>query len=170
MDKPIRIEDNYERNKRMNWYKISQIEENTKSVEEAARDAGYNSPKLYHATRHDKFNKFDRLVSKNGFFFSDSPRNSEFGKNTASVYLSYNNPFIADSNGGVLDGRMYQAIENRGFDAIISNSSSVNGIINEYVVFKPEQIKSADPITYDDNGNEIPLNERFDKNNLDIRY
>lgn len=40
----------------------------------------------------------------------------------------------------------------------------------ETVVFNPEQIKSADPITYDDNGNVIPLSERFNEEETDIRY
>lgn len=32
----------------------------------------------------------------------------------------------------------------------------------EYVAIKPSQIKSADPVTYDDDGNVIPLSRRFD--------
>ena len=32
------------------------------------------------------------------------------------------------------------------------------------------QLKSADPVTYDDNGNVIPLTERFNQKNDDIRY
>ena len=39
-----------------------------------------------------------------------------------------------------------------------------------YAVFSPSQIKLADTITYDDNGKEIPINQRFDANNADIRY
>lgn len=40
-----------------------------------------------------------------------------------------------------------------------------------YIFFKPqEQVKSADPVTYDDNGNIIPLSERFNPKNEDIRY
>lgn len=39
-----------------------------------------------------------------------------------------------------------------------------------YVVRKSAQIKSADPVTYDDNGNVIPLSERFKEDNSDIRY
>ena len=39
-----------------------------------------------------------------------------------------------------------------------------------YVVRKSAQIKSADPVTYDDNGNVIPLSQRFDETNSDIRY
>lgn len=46
-----------------------------------------------------------------------------------------------------------------------------DGIIagTEYVVFSPEQIKLADPITYDDSGNIIPLSKRFDSGSRDIR-
>ena len=40
----------------------------------------------------------------------------------------------------------------------------------QYVAFNPNQIKSADPITYDDNGNVIPLSERFNPQNEDIRF
>ena len=40
-----------------------------------------------------------------------------------------------------------------------------------HIFFNPEsQVKSADPVTYDDNGNVIPLSERFKAENDDIRY
>lgn len=40
-----------------------------------------------------------------------------------------------------------------------------------YAFFHPQrQVKSADPVTYDDNGNVIPLSERFNKKSEDIRY
>lgn len=41
---------------------------------------------------------------------------------------------------------------------------------NHYAVFKPDQIKSADPITYDDAGNIIPLSQRFNEATPDIRF
>ena len=41
---------------------------------------------------------------------------------------------------------------------------------NVYVVFDAGQIKSSDPVVYDDNGNVIPLSERFNRVNEDIRY
>ena len=41
---------------------------------------------------------------------------------------------------------------------------------NIYMVLDPEQIKSADPVTYDEQGNVIPLSQRFDPSNSDIRY
>lgn len=49
-----------------------------------------------------------------------------------------------------------------GFDGVHS------GI--EWVAFNSSQLKSADPVTYDSSGNIIPLSERFNENNDDIRY
>ena len=40
----------------------------------------------------------------------------------------------------------------------------------QLVVFYPVQIKSADPVTYDDNGDAIPLSKRFTEMTDDIRY
>lgn len=40
---------------------------------------------------------------------------------------------------------------------------------DEIVVFDPSQIKSADPVTYDDAGNVIPLSQRFNNQSDDIR-
>ena len=39
-----------------------------------------------------------------------------------------------------------------------------------YIILDSEQAKSADPVTYDDQGNVIPLSERFNTENEDIRY
>lgn len=44
-----------------------------------------------------------------------------------------------------------------------------NGTIH-YVVTDPAGIKSAEPVTYDDNGNIVPLSERFNPENEDIRF
>jgi len=42
---------------------------------------------------------------------------------------------------------------------------------NVYSLFNPsEQLKSSDPVTYDDSGNVIPLSERFNPENEDIRF
>lgn len=42
---------------------------------------------------------------------------------------------------------------------------------NVYIYFYPqEDVKSADAVTYDDKGNVIPLSERFNTENEDIRY
>lgn len=41
---------------------------------------------------------------------------------------------------------------------------------DDIIVFSPEQIKSADTVTYAEDGSVIPLSERFDPTNNDIRY
>ena len=57
-----------------------------------------------------------------------------------------------------------------GFHYIWGDKNS-GGVENDiYLAFKSEQIKSADPVTYDDDGNVIPLSERFNKSEEDIRY
>ena len=58
-------------------------------------------------------------------------------------------------------------MQNEGYDGVINEE---DGVIWEYIAFSPNQIKSADPVTYDDNGNVIPLSERFNPEKEDIRY
>ena len=48
------------------------------------------------------------------------------------------------------------------------NDAVING--KEIVVAHPENIKLADPITYDDQGNVIPISQRFNMSTPDIRY
>lgn len=59
-------------------------------------------------------------------------------------------------------------LRTQGYDGIVMHDDEFGGI--SFVVFDPEQIKSAEPITYDDTGNVIPLSERFNSSNKDIRY
>ncbi|MBQ6267349.1 MAG: hypothetical protein IJK64_06210 [Clostridia bacterium] len=42
--------------------------------------------------------------------------------------------------------------------------------VHTYVMFDPAQVKSTEPVTYDDDGNVIPLSERFDQSKEDFRY
>jgi hypothetical protein len=56
------------------------------------------------------------------------------------------------------------------WDSDISQKSGSNRRGKEIAVANPSQIKSADPVTYDDQGNVIPLEERFNTASNDIRY
>lgn len=56
----------------------------------------------------------------------------------------------------------------RRYDGIVVGDTEFGGI--SFVVLEPNQIKSADPVTYDDNGNVIPLSERFNSSSPDIRF
>lgn len=59
-------------------------------------------------------------------------------------------------------------LQRRGYSGLKVQDSELGG--TSYVVFDPEQIKSAEPVVYDDNGKVIPLSERFNSKSRDIRY
>ncbi|MBQ2468515.1 MAG: hypothetical protein II503_02415, partial [Clostridia bacterium] len=66
---------------------------------------------------------------------------------------------------------LYYFLRGKGYDSIkYLNEFEGDGEDYSYILFDPNQIKSADPVTYDDSGNVIPLSERFNENEEDIRY
>jgi hypothetical protein len=156
-------------------------------VDEAANAVEYVI-KAWHGTRRE-FNIFDksRSYTDEGFFFFDSKSeaarwasisNREGKDRIISAYLKIDNPLIIDKRGAEFDYasglRMerYWA-ETEGKDGIIVKNvkeGKHGNITTQYNVFDPNQIKLADPVTYDDNDNIIPLSQRFDASNDDIRY
>ena len=90
------------------------------------------------------------------------------------VFVNATDPETGEYGGGEA---IRQVFEEMGYDGIIDNTvnSKFPGMPNMYegtthtVAFSPEQIKSADPFTYDDQGNLIPLSERFNPESDDIR-
>lgn len=108
-----------------------------------------------------------------GFFFApEYDEYHEYGDRTIEAFLNIENPAsFGDYN---IDSSKTNAgrderirLQNEGYDGVINEE---DGSIWEYVAFNPNQIKSADPVTYDDNGNVIPLSERFNSRKEDIRY
>lgn len=68
------------------------------------------------------------------------------------------------SKKGTFSGLILKNIDDAGV-------SIAESIADDYIFFNPtEQLKSADLVTYDDNDEIIPLSERFDRSNDDIRY
>lgn len=63
-----------------------------------------------------------------------------------------------------------QWMSNNGYDGIIYPNWYESNGKDSYIAFSRSQIKSADPVTYDDAGNVIPLSERFNPENPDIRF
>lgn len=67
---------------------------------------------------------------------------------------------------------IFDEAKQEGYDGLVyvnewEDSDNKN---DSYVVFSPSQIKSAEPVTYDNDGNVIPLSERFNEENEDIRF
>lgn len=90
---------------------------------------------------------------------------------------------ISGENGEKLATReIAERAKNQGYDGVIIRNITDDGGKNRnkyhynehgdiYIFFNPQQqCKSADPITYDDKGDIIPLSERFNNANSDIRY
>ena len=93
----------------------------------------------------------------------------------ASLDPEYDEKLIAD-----ITGENY--VESHEIEKLVEKIASFakdqgyDGIVGQYdgfehtVAFDPSQIKSADPITYDNDGNVIPLSQRFNPEKDDIRY
>ena len=86
---------------------------------------------------------------------------------------------LTDDNGDLAVNEVIRlAFEEIGFDGIIDSSvyykfNRMDGMdsgTTHYIVFNSNQIKSADDVTYDDKGKVIPLSQRFNEENDDIRY
>lgn len=65
------------------------------------------------------------------------------------------------------DGVVFKNLKDNGGR---NSNVSLDTVSDVYITFNPNNVKSADAITYDNNGEVIPLSERFDGNEDDIRY
>ena len=152
-------------------------------VDEAAKKAGY-TVKAYHGT-NGKFTVF-KPGEKNGWlgkgiYFAESRKYAkENGKKVITAYLNPHNLYASESNYhfGVFseltekfpqmnESNIAEVLKSEGYEGISYTDWDKGKIFS---VFSSEQIKSADPVTYDDNGDVIPLSQRFNAENKDIRY
>ena len=133
--------------------------------------------RVYHGTS-ENFTVFDPSKGRStmdiqGSFFSPWEIDAGgYGENVGQYYLNVTNPaperlaykalnmFKGQNNAGV---KAREYLERLGYDG-------VNNENEEYIAFYPWQIKSADAITYDDNGKIIPISQRFNDGNPDYRY
>lgn len=149
-------------------------------VEDTAKKAGFNVGPVKHHT-NKKFNVFKNIKpddptqasSNKGFYFSelDSADNSgQFLRNNRVVeaYIKLQNPLELEvfedtfgknnwSDSSFIFREDAEQLQEQGYDGVIGRQR--DGKVFEYVVFEPEQIKSANPITKDEQGNVIPLSK-----------
>lgn len=95
--------------------------------------------------------------------FGLSKADAAFVANRTYRFINY---LLEDK--GYSNLEVQETLKALGYDAI--ESTYRNRTEGQYVVFDPEQIKSADPVTYDDKHKPIPLSERFNDENRDIRF
>lgn len=139
------------------------------------RDENGKLKPVYHYTNND-FTVFDRSRARtgnemDGFFFAPDPESTtEYGERRVTAFLNITNPAYdpyldrKHNDSGTL---LREKLAYEGYDGVIRTE---DGKAYEYMAFDPEQIKSAEAITYDDAGNVIPLSERFNSRSNDIRY
>lgn len=158
-------------------------------VDRVANRLGYTY-KAYHHTENAftvfDLNKARKSMDIQGFFFSADPdAEREYGSARYDTYLKMTNPYIVDSkeaqkaipfdmskgNAGVTAREWLQS---QGYDSVIRKAEYFGAEADEYIVFDSAQIKSAEPYTFADDANGegdiIPLSERFNPENDDIRY
>ena len=121
-------------------------------VDEAAKNAGYTIGPVWHGTNID-FTEFDKKKSKSnnrfgkGFYFAKEKERAD----------SFANDAVKSNGGTPIVKRFYLK------DSVFNYLNAI------FVANTPKEIKSADPVTYDDAGNVIPLSQRFQPSEPDIR-
>ena len=111
-----------------------------------------------------------------GFYFYGDPTEGDlYGRNKMQVFLNIEEPyyatseenkFLAEANSRKESISFSERLKEEWYDGVYYNGD----LRQEAVAFYPSQIKSADPVTYDDAGNVIPLSERFNPEKDDIRF
>lgn len=153
---------------------------------------------VYHATdesftrfRKNKLGSFTKDVAsddsmfataKMGFWFNEKDlRERTAQSKSIKAYLNIENPYetslyelanLLESSEGNTPGKkaenLRRELQNQGYDGLAVQDDEFGG--KSYVAFEPNQIKSAEPVTYNNSGKEIPLSKRFNKNKEDIRF
>jgi hypothetical protein len=139
-------------------------------VDEAAMASGYTIP-VYHFTKSEQpFTSFDieRMQSGPGIWLTSSPegwygRRMDLYLNPGKIenVKSQFDPTWNEgelSIEGIIDGDL-ETISQQNINTL-RNTEDYRSTF--YVATRPEQVKSADPVTYDEQGNIVPLSRRFD--------
>jgi hypothetical protein len=179
--KPIRGRSLYENTKNMAENIISTIR-NNKTFETFISDPFSRGSvnellgRLSFGLVKDQLGESDPLFSEIEDLRGNIIENSELigSRKVLNLKINIGNAFIKDYNGNEYRDESYASLiekaKNQGYDSVIFKNTYDGGPLdNIYVVFNPNQIKSADPFTYDDAGNLIPLSERFQTTSPDIR-
>lgn len=145
-------------------------------VDDAAKRAGYNVGPEFHKTTA-KFTKFKTSKGAFGegiYFYPDREAaeqwlSGEDEEIVISAWLKLKSPFIYEASDFDFPEKFpsIKSLRKKGHDGVVVVYPDD---YKETLVFRPNQIKSADPATYDSEGNLIPLSQRFDSTKDDIIY
>ena len=151
------------------------------AVSEDGRQFPYNSIRDGHFTDDEGFAEYyagaDGYVYK-VFLDIESPleqdfrgQNSDFARDAEGNDVS-TRTFArrARESNGKYDGAIISNVDEYGNGIVDDGTGNYEGTVTDYIPVRPEQVYSAEPVVYDDNGQVIPLSRRFENGNPDIRY
>ena len=102
-----------------------------------------------HLAMYRKWTREQRKSGRGGPFFVGGPMKGKYGPDKVRNVIDYEDQWW-------LVGRIWDA----GFDAFTTSES--DGQTIAWGLKNPNQVKLADPVTYDESGNVVPLSRRFD--------
>ncbi|MFA5382179.1 MAG: hypothetical protein WC356_03365 [Candidatus Micrarchaeia archaeon] len=123
----------------------------------------------------DVFNIVDDITQKLYDAFGASGFSDTIDASVVNAKLKMQNPYVYDNENSEIRTDAFYKIVMRGlsggYDSVLIKNVQDGGPMDDIkIVFSPDQIKSADPVTYDDSGKPIPLSQRFNPATNDIRY
>lgn len=151
------------------------------AVSEDGRQFPYNSIRDGHFTDDEGFAEY--YAGSDGYVYKvfldiESPLEQDFrGQNSDFARDAEGNDVSTrtfarrakDSNGRY-DGAIITNVDEYGDGIEADGVGNYDGSVTDYIPVSADQIYSAEPVVYDDNGQVIPLSRRFENGNSDIRY
>lgn len=151
------------------------------AVSEDGRQFPYNSIRDGHFTDDEGFAEY--YAGSDGYVYKvfldiESPLEQDFrGQNSDFARDAEGNDVSTrtfarrakDSNGRY-DGAIITTVDEYGDGIEADGVGNYDGSVTDYIPVSADQIYSAEPVVYDDNGHVIPLSRRFENGNPDIRY
>lgn len=151
------------------------------AVSEDGRQFPYNSIRDGHFTDDEGFAEY--YAGSDGYVYKvfldiESPleqdfrgQNSDFARDAEGNDVS-TRTFArrARESNGKYDGAIITNVDEYGDGIEADGVGNYDGSVTDYIPVSADQIYSAEPVVYDDNGQVIPLSRRFENGNPDIRY
>lgn len=161
--------------------KVKNIVYHGVAVSEDGRQFPYNSIRDGHFTDDEGFAEY--YAGSDGYVYKvfldiESPLEQDFrGQNSDFARDAEGNDVSTrtfarrakDSNGRY-DGAIITNVDEYGDGIEADGVGNYDGSVTDYIPVNADQIYSAEPVVYDDNGQVIPLSRRFENGNPDIRY
>ena len=155
------------------------MEEAQRLVDERARQAGFDPIGFWHASKGDE--EWTETQDRPIYLAKDEEVAQSMAEEWNEAKPFYTNipqekiKQVGEGEASFIEDKYDPRIKSwkkEGYEAAMGQMFGTKKESDqELLVFNPVgKVKSADPATYDDNGKLIPLSQRFDTSNPDIRY